>query len=60
MKRQTMSTMALVMGVLCIVLAVVILVFADGLRRWYSGLFFLLMGVVALTSAVRWRRPDAG
>ena len=56
MKRETMSKASLVMGVLCLVLALVILVFADGLRRWYSGLFFLLMGAVALTNAIRMRR----
>ena len=51
-----MSKLALVSGILCIVLALVVFVFADGLRRWYSGIFFTIMGAVALVNAVRWRR----
>ena len=49
-----MSKMALVTGVLCVVLAVIILVFADGLRRWYSGIFFAIIGTVMLINARRW------
>jgi hypothetical protein len=48
-----MKRMALVVGILCIGLAIVILVFADGLRRWYSGLFFALIGTVMLVNAAR-------
>ena len=44
----------LVLGIACLVLAVVILVFADGARRWYSGAFFAVLGVVLLLNA-RWR-----
>jgi hypothetical protein len=47
-----MSKVALVFGILFIVLAVVIFVFADGLRRWYSGIFFALIGTVALVTAL--------
>jgi hypothetical protein len=54
-----MSKLALVTGILCCVLAVIIFIFADGLRRWYSGIFFALIGVVTLLQAARWRR-DAG
>jgi hypothetical protein len=50
-----MSKTAIVLGILCLVLAAVILVFADGLRRWYSGGFFALMGVVMLVNARRWQ-----
>lgn len=46
-----MSRMALVSGILFIALAV--LVFADGFRRWYSGLFFALTGAIVLVSASR-------
>ena len=46
-----MNRFQLVMGLICLVLAVVILIFADGLRRWYSGGFFLLLGVVMLLGA---------
>jgi hypothetical protein len=53
-----MAKMALVTSVLCLVLAIVVFVFADGLRRWYSGIFFAVMGAVLLLSALRWRRAD--
>ena len=51
-----MSKAALVSGIVCIVLAVMVFVFADGLRRWYSGIFFALIGTVMLVSALHWRR----
>ena len=50
-----MRKSALVLGVVFVVLAIVVLVLADGLRRWYSGLFFALMGIVALSYAFRRR-----
>ncbi len=56
MTSNTMSKLALVPGVLCVVLAVIVFVFADGLRRWYSGIFFAIMGTVMLANAIRWRR----
>jgi len=55
MKKDTLRKLALVLGPICLVMAVVILVYADGMRRWYSGLFFVVMGTVALLSARRWR-----
>jgi len=51
-----MSRMALAAGILCILLMVVVFVFADGPRRWYSGGFFAVMGTVLLVNAVRWNR----
>ena len=56
MKKNKMSKAALVSGIVCIVLAVMVFVFADGLRRWYSGIFFALIGTVMLVSALHWRR----
>jgi hypothetical protein len=56
MTKKTMSRLALVVGILCILFALVILGLADGLRRWYSGLFFALLGIVMLINAVRWRQ----
>jgi len=53
MSKDTLRRMALVLGPVCLVLAVVILVYADGMRRWYSGLFFAVMGTVALLGARR-------
>jgi hypothetical protein len=51
-----MNKVALVSGVLSIVLAVIVFVLADGPRRWYSGIFFAVMGTVLLANAMRWRR----
>ena len=50
-----MSRVALVSGIICFVLALIILVFADGLRRWYSGIFFAIIGTVILVNALRSR-----
>ncbi len=49
------SRMAWVLGILLLVLAVIVLVFAHGLRRWYSGFFLAIMGTVSLLNAMRWR-----
>ena len=51
-----MNKLALAVGILCCVAAVVIFIFADGMRRWYSGLFFAILGAVTLLQALRWRR----
>ena len=53
-----MNRIALAAGILCIGMAVVVFVFAEGLRRWYSGLFFAVLGVVMLLNAARWRRGE--
>jgi hypothetical protein len=54
-----MSKVALFSGIVLIALAVIVFVFADGLRRWYSGIFFAIMGTAVLVNALRWRRtPD--
>ena len=55
MKKNTMNTIALVLGILCLSLAVLMFVFVDGLQRWYSGTFFVIMGMVMLVNALRWR-----
>ena len=51
-----MSKMALVAGIICLFATIVILIFADGARRWYSGLFFAVIGAVMFVNAARWRR----
>jgi hypothetical protein len=56
MNRKTMSKVALLTAIICAVMAVVVFVFADGLRRWYSGIFFAVMALVMLLNALRWRR----
>jgi len=51
MNKDTLRKVALTVGPTCLVLAAVILIYADGLRRWYSGLFFALIGAVLLLNA---------
>ena len=58
MTESTMRKVALGFGFFFIVLALVILIFADGLRRWYSGIFFALIGTVTLLNTLRWRRTS--
>lgn len=54
-----MDKVTLVVGILCIALAVLIFVLADGLRRYYSGIFFAVIGTVMLVNTFyRRRRPD--
>lgn len=56
MTKNTLNKFALVTGIVCIALAIIIFLFADGLRRWYSGFFFTLMGIVSLINYFRWRQ----
>jgi len=51
-----MSKVALIAAVFCIVMAVAVFVFAEGLRRWYSGLLFAVMALVMLVNTLRWQR----
>jgi hypothetical protein len=52
MTESTKRKVGLVLGVLFLVLAVIIFVFADGLRRWYSGIFFAIIGALTLLNAL--------
>lgn len=49
--NMTMKRSAFALGAAFIGLGVVILVLAEGLRRWYSGIFFVLIGTVVLLNA---------
>ena len=51
-----MRTTALGFGILFIVLAVIVFAFAEGLRRYYSGIFFAILGTVTLVGALRGQR----
>jgi hypothetical protein len=53
---MTMSKWAFWMGLACLVLATVILVFADGARRWYSGVFFLVLSLAMFGNSRRWNQ----
>jgi hypothetical protein len=59
-RKSAMGKMALVSAILCILLGAIVFVFADGARRWYSGVFFAIMGIVMLANAWRWRRSPKG
>lgn len=48
-----MNRTQLVIGVICLGLAAVIFVLAEGARRIYAGSFFALLGVVMLVNAKR-------
>ncbi len=52
-----MNRIALVVAILCFSLAVIVFMSADAPRRWYSGIFFLVLGAVMLGSVKR--RPGA-
>jgi membrane protein implicated in regulation of membrane protease activity len=52
-----MPKLTLASGVLFLVLAILVLAFASGLRRWYSGIFFAVLAIVLFRHA--WRsRPS--
>lgn len=55
---KTMRKSVMILGLLFFGLGIVVLVFADGLRRWYSGIFFILIGAVAFANGVA-RRGEA-
>ena len=58
MTKKTMSKMVLVSGILFVVLAVIIFVFADGPSRYYSGLLLAIMGTFMLAKALQSRSAD--
>ena len=60
MSRKTMSKVALVASILCLLMAVIVFVLVEGLRRWYSGIFFTVMGLVMLVNTLRWGRVADG
>jgi len=54
-----MQKSSIVAGMIALVLGIAILFFAEGLRRFYSGLFFMLMGLVLLWRS-RSKTPESG
>jgi len=48
-----MNRLSLILAVLSFALALIIFLLADGPRRWYSGVFFVVLGAVMLASAKR-------
>jgi hypothetical protein len=47
-----LKRLGVVLGVVFLVLAVIVFVFADGLRRWYSGIFFAVIGTATILNAL--------
>ena len=54
MGKKTKRNLTLVLGILFIVLAVIVFALAEDLRKWYSGIFFMILGVVMLLSFRRY------
>jgi hypothetical protein len=48
-----MQKAQLFFGIICFALAVIIFAFAGGLRRIYSGVFFLIIGLIMVVNARR-------
>lgn len=48
-----MRNTPVILAIVSFILAAVIFIFADGARRWYSGTFFVLVGVAILLNAKR-------
>ena len=59
MSKNALNRITLISGILCIILAVIMFIFADGLRRWYSGIFFAIMGGVMFANIAHWPRPPS-
>ena len=47
-----MRTISLILAIAFLILGAVVLVFAEGARRWYSGLFFVALGLAVLGNPV--------
>jgi hypothetical protein len=54
-RGSTMNRLNLILALLSFALAVVIFLFTDGARRWYSSALFVVLGAVMLVSARRGR-----
>ncbi len=54
-----MRKLPLVLGLICLAIAAVIFVFAEGARRIYSGVFFLMLAVAILADYWRGKRDSS-
>lgn len=50
-----MNRTPLILGILSILFAVYLLIFVEGPRAWYTGIFFFVIGIVMLVQARRRR-----
>lgn len=53
-----MRKLGVVLGIGFLGLGLFILIVAEGLRRWYSGLFFVLIGTISVVTALA-RKGDS-
>jgi hypothetical protein len=53
--EREMKKLSLVVGIACFLVAATIFVFADGPRRIYSGVLFIVLGVVSVAGVRRGR-----
>lgn len=54
-----MRKLPLALGLICVAIAAVVFVFADGARRIYSGVFFLVLGGAMLAESWRAKRDSS-
>jgi len=55
--ENKMNRFAIIGGILSFIIAVIVFIIADGYRRYYSGIFFAILGVALLLQTRRWRHP---
>ncbi len=51
-----MKKASFTIGILSILIAIIVFVFAEGSRRIYSGVFFTILGIVLLGNGIYWSR----
>ena len=53
-----MKNNGLLFGILSLVLAALIFIFASGSRRIYSGVFFMILGIAMIATSRKRAKPD--
>lgn len=48
-----MRIFQMIIGILCFVVAALVFVYIEGARRYYSGILFMVLGVVTVVGARR-------
>ena len=52
MTKKNKFKVYLFIAIVFIILSIIIFIMADGLRRWYSGAFFSIMGLTLFTKSI--------
>jgi hypothetical protein len=58
-RRRVVKKSLVLCGVIALVIAVIVFVFASGARRIYSGIFFAVLGIVLLSQARGSSKPTS-